>query len=237
MTAPTTAQAVETAPVDADADLREMRERAQSDDAESVEEVFLHGAARATVIMHVEPNALRVGGADFRVKRNPVAPGGAFVYNRQHVFFGVTRNLVWWVPPGDEASLMAYPLNAPSKMVTPGLEFPGRAGVLEVPDTADAVGYVFRGEAMAARPASPAAPEPVGSFTVRQYRMYQALIAAPMSESEDDAVRRIAGEFDTTPEGALHTIEMVSQTLFRNDWMGHPAQEIQRASDWNGESP
>ena len=235
--APLSTRVVESASAVVDAQLREMRERAQSDDAGSVEEVFFHGSARATVIMSLEPNELRVGGGDFRVKRNPVAPGGALVYNPQDVFFGVTRNLVWWVPSGDETSLIAYPLNSPSKMVTPALEFPDRAGVLEVPDTADVVGYVFRGEPMAAPPAADSTSAPVGSFTVREYRIYQALIDTPMSESQEDAVRRIAREFDTTPEDALRTIEMVSQTLFQNDWTGSPAQEIRRASDWNGESP
>ena len=51
-----------------------------------------HGMARAAVILNVEPNTLRVGGREFRVKRNPVASGGAFVYDPHDVFFGVTRN-------------------------------------------------------------------------------------------------------------------------------------------------
>ena len=134
--------------VDTDRALREMRDRGQSDDAESIDEATFHGMARAAVILNVEPNTLGVGGGEFRVKRNPLAPGGAFVYNPRDVFFGVTRNLVWWVPSGDVTALIAYPLNGPSQLVTPALEFPGRAGLLDIPNTADVVAYVFRGEPM-----------------------------------------------------------------------------------------
>ena len=118
--------------------LTEARQRARSDDAGSLEEVFFHAEARATVIRHVEPNSLRVGGAEFRVKRNP-AGRGALVYDPRTEFSGVTRNLVWWVPEENAA----YPLNGPSKLVTPGLEFPARAGLPDAPDTSDVVGYVF----------------------------------------------------------------------------------------------
>ena len=36
---------------------------------------------------------------------------------------------------GDVTALTAYPLNGPSKLVTPDLEFPVRAGLPEVRDT------------------------------------------------------------------------------------------------------
>ena len=118
------------------------------DDLTALREAHFHGMARAAVILGVEPNKLRVGGREFRVKRNPSPLGGAFVYDPRDTFQGVTRNLVWWVPKGDVTALTAYPLNGPSKLVTPGLEFPARAGLLKVPDTTDVVGYVFRGEPM-----------------------------------------------------------------------------------------
>ena len=89
-----------------------------------------------------------VSGREFRVKRNPTAPGGAFVYDPRDRFQGVERNLVWWVPSGDIGALIAYPLNSPSRLVTPGSEFPGRAGLTEFPNTPDVVAYVFRGEPM-----------------------------------------------------------------------------------------
>ena len=79
-----------------------------SDDAQTVEEEFFHAEARAFVIRHVEPNALRVGGLEFRVKRNPVGEG-CFVYDPRTRFHGVERLLVWWVPTGGTA----YALNSP----------------------------------------------------------------------------------------------------------------------------
>ena len=84
----------------------------------------------------------------FRVKRNPWATGGAFVYDPKAVHNGATRNLVWWVRSEEEANrAVAYPLNSLSKMVTPELEFPLRAGLkyAEVPGTPDVIRYVFEG--------------------------------------------------------------------------------------------
>ena len=126
--------------------IQEQRDKANSDDAESLDEVHFHAMARAAVILNLEPNKLGVGGKEFRVKRNPAALGEAFVYDPRDRFQGVERNLVWWVPSGAIEALMAYPLNGPSKMVTPSLEFPGRAGLVEFPNTHDVVAYVFRGE-------------------------------------------------------------------------------------------
>ena len=54
--------------------LQEQRDTANSDDAESIDEVQFHAMARAAVILNVEPNKLGVGGREFRVKRNPTAP-------------------------------------------------------------------------------------------------------------------------------------------------------------------
>jgi len=97
-------------------DLTEYRERAKSEDAQTIDEAFFHANARVLVISNIEPNKLRVGGGEFRVKRNP-AGEGCFVYDPRTRFFGVKRNLVWWVPKDGTA----YPLNSPSKMVTPAL--------------------------------------------------------------------------------------------------------------------
>ena len=222
--------------VDTDRALREMRDRGRSDDAESIDEATFHGMARAAVILNVEPNALGVGGGEFRVKRNPVAPWGAFVYDPRDVFAGVTRNLVWWVPLGDVTALTAYPLNGPSQLVTPGLEFPTQAGLLDVPDTADVVAYVFRGEPMeTTQPAATDASS--GSFTVREYRIYKAVIDMPLSVSEADARQRVAERNNMNADEVSRITTMVLKTLVGNGWLGFPAQEIRRASDWNGESP
>ena len=222
--------------VDTDRALREMRDRGQSDDAESIDEATFHGMARAAMILNVEPNTLGVGGGEFRVKRHPVAPGGTFVYDPRDVFAGVTQNLVWWVPSGDVTALMAYPLNGPSKLVTPGLEFPDRAGLLDIPNTADVVAYVFRGEPMETTQAA-ATDASSGSFTVREYRIYKAVIDTPLSVSEADARQRVAEKNNITADEAARITTMVLKTLVGNGWLGFPAQEIRRASDWNGESP
>ena len=85
-------------------DLAALRRIASSDDAESAEEALFHGIARTAVIQNVQPNKLRIGGARFRVKRNPWATGGAFVYDPKAVHNGATRNLVWWVRSEEEAN-------------------------------------------------------------------------------------------------------------------------------------
>ena len=213
-----------------------MRDRSRSDDAESIDDAIFHGSARAAVILNVEPNTLGVGGGEFRVKRNPVVPGGAFVYDPRDVFAGVTRNLVWWVPSGDVTALTAYPLNGPSQLVTPGLEFPARAGLLDVPDTTDVVAYVFRGEPMETIQAA-ATEISSGSFTVREYRIYKAVMDMPLSVSEADARQRVAERNNITADEATQITTMILRTLVGNGWLGTPAQEIRRASDWNGESP
>jgi hypothetical protein len=123
-------------------DIAIQRQGASSDDAESVEEAFAHAEARALVIRHIEPNELRVGGAEFRVKRHP-GGHGTFVYDPRTHFAGVERNLVWWIPDSGRA----YALNSPSKQVTPALKWPHEDG-LQAPDTAAVMGYVFRGEPM-----------------------------------------------------------------------------------------
>ena len=217
-------------------DVEEYRSRASSDDAASVDEALFHGMARAAVIQNIEPNKLGVGGERLRVKRNPTPPGGAFVYDPRERFQGTLRFLVWWVPLGDDpAALDVHPLNSSSKLVTPNLEFPARAGVLDPPNTSAVVSYVFLGQPMPT-PTSTASPSSTGTFTVREYRIYRALIDTPMSVSEEEAYRRIALDFNTTPKEAERITEKVQNLLFRNDWFGTPAQEIRRASDWQGES-
>lgn len=123
-------------------DLATGRERANSDDAQSANEAFAHAEARASVIMNVQPNKLKVGGREFRVKRNPVGKG-SFVYDPRTRFSGVERFLVWWVP--EEGKV--YPLNSPSKMVTSELPWPREDGI-DAPSTAAVIDYVFRGKSM-----------------------------------------------------------------------------------------
>lgn len=75
--------------------------------------------ARGIVILALElPNNLKVGGAEFRTKDNPKGEG-VFVYDPRTTFNGVQRYLIWIVLDDE-----AYPLNGPSKMLTPGLKWP-----------------------------------------------------------------------------------------------------------------
>lgn len=122
--------------------LTKYRKNANSDDAQTLEEALFHGNARAFVIMNVQPNKLGVGGREFRVKSNP-AGHGCFVYDPRTRFAGVKRNLIWWVPKEGTA----YPLNSPSKMVTPGLKWSREDGVA-APSSSIVIKYVFEGKPM-----------------------------------------------------------------------------------------
>ena len=78
--------------------------------------------ARGVVIQELElPNKLKVGGREFKTKVNPKGKG-TFVYDPRTIFNGVERNLIWLVL--DDT---AYPLNGPSKMLTPQLKWPREA--------------------------------------------------------------------------------------------------------------
>ena len=75
--------------------------------------------ARGIVIQALTmPNNLGVGGREFRTKLNPKGEG-VFVHDPRTRFSGVKRNLIWLVI--DDT---AYPLNGPSKMLTPSLRWP-----------------------------------------------------------------------------------------------------------------
>lgn len=215
--------------------LQEQRNQSVSDDARTVEEAFFHTEARAEVIRNILPNKLNVGGERFRVKRNPTSLGGAFVYDPTVEFRGVQRYLVWWVPHDDLALLDAYPLNGPSQMVTPDLEFPAESGLLDHPTTADVVGYVFGDQPIEHSPMPTSHPS-TRSYTIREYQMYRALIDTPMAVSEEEGIRRIAEANGITPVEAERIIRNVQTTIMSNGWAGFPKQEIRRASDWKGET-
>jgi hypothetical protein len=229
---PTEERATSTSTQETEAvNLAEYLRRANSDDAQSVEEAAFHAVARALVIQHVEPNKLAVGGQEFRVKRNPAGPG-CFVYDPRTHFSGVERNLVWYV--ADETA--AYALNSPSKMVTPALNWPRDAGI-DAPSTSDVVAYVFRGETISSPPPSTQAQRPArDTFTVAEYRVYREVMDAPMSVSEDETTRRAATSHGVTATQAKTIIAKVQRILHANKWFGPAASEIRHASDWNGES-
>ncbi len=81
--------------------------------------------ARGIVIQALEPNNLGVGGAEFKTKPNPKGKG-VFVYDPRTRFHGVQRFLVWLV-----LNDVAYPLNGPSKNLTPSLKWPREASKAE----------------------------------------------------------------------------------------------------------
>ena len=122
--------------------LNRIRDRAKSDDANSVEEASSHAESRALIIRNINSNKLGVGGSEFRVKRNPLGDG-CFVYDPRTRFLGVERLIVWWV----SGTGKGYALNSPSKMVTPDLKFPMDDGI-PGPDTGQVVDYVFKGVPM-----------------------------------------------------------------------------------------
>ncbi len=121
-------------------------ERPPMEEVEREELPFPAEAARVSVRDHIRSNKLGVTANDvLRVKTNP-AGRGVFVYHPKTRFYGVERLIVWWVPePGQ-----VFPLNSPSKMVTPDLPWPREAGV-EAPRTYSVVDYVFRGRPMGSR--------------------------------------------------------------------------------------
>jgi hypothetical protein len=75
------------------------------------------------------------------------------------------------------------------------------------------------------------------TFTVEEYRVYRAVIDAPMSVAEQQALQNVAERYGITAGEARKTVDKVQQALFRNSWAGSPDSEIQHASDWQGERP
>lgn len=77
--------------------------------------------ARGLVIQSLESNKFEVGGAEFKTKPNTRGEG-IFVYDPRTNFRGVERHLIWLVIDDQ-----AYPLNSPSKQLTPSLKWPREA--------------------------------------------------------------------------------------------------------------
>lgn len=212
----------------ADEDLIRAQQKACSDDAISVEEALFHGMARAAVIRYVQPNKLGIGGAEFRVKRNPLGTG-CFVYDPRTNFSGSERKLVWWVMPDEKT----YAINSPAKLVTPSLKWPRDDGLLS-PSTPEIVTYVFENAPISAPTVQPVR---AAEFTVRDYKLYRAVISSPASVPEREALQQAANAFGMSADEAKAAIRKVQRDLSRNKWFGSPESEIRHASDWNGETP
>lgn len=79
-------------------------------------------------------------------------------------------------------------------------------------------------------------PQPVGSFTVNEYRMYRAVISTPMAVSEQLALENVAKQYGTSVNAVRKAADKVQKVLFENDWFGTSESEIYHASDWKGET-
>lgn len=209
-------------------DLILLRNRANSDDAQSAAEAGFHAEARSAVIRHLLPNSpFGIGGRTLRVKRNPAGPG-CFVYEPNTRFNGTERRFVWWVSD----SGTAFAVNGPAKMLTPDVGF-ARGEHIQRAD--QIVGYVFDSAPLPAleKPVAPTG----GGFTVRDYHAYGIIIDTPMSVPETQARRNAARCLRMTTDQVEAAADRVQRALFRNSWLGNASQEVRHASDWNGQPP
>ena len=74
-----------------------------------------------------------------------------------------------------------------------------------------------------------------GNFTVKEYRIYRAIIDTPLSVSESQAVRNAAKKYRVTEAAAKAAPDKVMKILTRHHWNATPEAEIRHASDWKGE--
>jgi len=81
----------------------------------------------------------------------------------------------------------------------------------------------------------PTSPPGTGGFTVKEYRIYRAVLDTPMSISDADSLRAVGKRYGVTPAVAKRATRKVQEVLFKNDWMATPEAEIRHASDWSGE--
>lgn len=96
--------------------------------------------------------------------------------------------------------------------------------------------YVGCTSPAAVRKADPAAAVTTARFTVREYRIYRAFMAAPGAMSEAEAFRIVGRRFSLTADETKAVVLRVGDVIIENKWMGQPAAEIRHASDWKGET-
>jgi len=78
--------------------------------------------SRGLVITELKlPNKFKVAGAEFKTLNNPKGEG-VIVYDPRTQFNGVERYFIWMV-----IDHKIYPLNSPSKQITPHLQWPREA--------------------------------------------------------------------------------------------------------------
>ncbi|WP_198471043.1 hypothetical protein [Acetomicrobium sp. S15 = DSM 107314] len=209
--------------------LTKYRKRANSDDAQTVEEAIFHATARDLIISHIEPNKLGIKGHEFRVKRNPVGEG-CFVYDLAPNPIIQTQKdyLVWWVRDDTHA----YALNGPSKMVTPTLPYPREdLGAKYNEITTIVVNYTFRNVPIIYWPASVSTP-PTETYTVMEYKIYDYVINASMPEEK--AIQEMAKHYNISTEQVKEICDKVSNILYKNNWFGMSCEQLlKQASDCN----
>jgi hypothetical protein len=74
-----------------------------------------------------------------------------------------------------------------------------------------------------------------GDFTVREFRIYRAVVGAPMKVSEAEAIQEAARRFGVSEAEAKSITDRVMNTLSRKKWLGDAENEIRHARDWPGE--
>ena len=74
-----------------------------------------------------------------------------------------------------------------------------------------------------------------GGFTVKEYRIYRAVVDAPMSISESQAYTQAANRFKVSVPKVKKAVETVQRILAKNGWFATPDSEMRHASDWAGE--
>lgn len=79
--------------------------------------------------------------------------------------------------------------------------------------------------------------QPAVTFTVNEYKIYRAVINAPSSVPEQQALQNVARQHRMSVEGLRKVVNRVQKSLFDNKWLGTPESEIRHASDWKGETP
>lgn len=70
-------------------------------------------------------------------------------------------------------------------------------------------------------------------FTVREYRIYRALIDSPFSIPEDQALRQLSEEYGLPSAKIKYVVDKVQRILFTKKWFGTPDSEVRHAVDWD----
>lgn len=163
--------------------------------------------ARGLVIQALKlPNKLQVGGREFRTKPNPKGTG-VFVYDPRTRFSGVKRYLMW-LTVGDQG----YALNGPSKSLTPKLPWPREADP-----------SVWEKTGLGGGP-----DVGKGLYTDQEGRMYDEMIAIPMSVSEQEALKRLGRKYGKSPKEVKSILRRVQDQKFS----GQKSQKFENVTSY-----